>query len=263
MGLQDDTQDMPLGTHTMTLGENGRWGTHPTPTVEKDIAALRAMRREWGDDWGKQLSERWRLWAIEQAKQGNPEPLKGYDQNYAGELVIALQPARMAEGLIAARIRIDPAEPLAVVRPWERAKSGAGVKLTPAPEPAAAPKVDAWKERNEWITKRLKEHMMAAVRRAELTPDQVLDIKRAGRASTHWGTQIDTEFKRLVESDAALSGDVVVSPRFLPKGTVAPDVIDVKSRSWWDLTSTSEEFAEKIPKYEAQYGKGSSLLYKE
>lgn len=83
------------------------------------------------------------------------------------------------------------------------------------------------------------------------------------RSSTHWGTQIDTQFKKLVETDVALSGEVVVSPRSLPKGTVAPDVIDVRSKAWWDLTSTADEFAEKIPKYDAQYGKGSSLLWKE
>jgi hypothetical protein len=69
--------------------------------------------------------------------------------------------------------------------------------------------VPAWNARNEWITNRLREHMMTAVRKAELTPPQVRDIQRSGRASTHWGTQIDTEFKKLVESDAALSGEVV------------------------------------------------------
>ena len=42
-----------------------------------------------------------------------------------------------------------------------------------------------------------------------------------------------------------------------------PDVIDLRSKLWWDVTSTAEEFAKKPPKYGTQYGGGTSLLYGE
>jgi hypothetical protein len=57
-----------------------------------------------------------------------------------------------------------------------------------------------------------------------------------------------------------LRGEVAVSPRSLPKGSGAPDVVDLSSKQWWDVTSTAEEFAKKPAKYATQYGVGTPLL---
>jgi hypothetical protein len=109
----------------------------------------------------------------------------------------------------------------------------------------------------------LKEHLSNAVRNAELTPAQVADIARRGPASPHWGTQIDIRFKQLVQNDPLLQGEVVVSPRRLPAGSGAPDVIDLRSRRWWDVTSNNREFALHVNRYTTQYGEGTPLLYAE
>jgi hypothetical protein len=109
----------------------------------------------------------------------------------------------------------------------------------------------------------LKEHLSQAIKQANLTPKQLADVAKNGRASTHWGTQIDTRFKELVQNDPLLKGQVAVSPRSLPKGSGAPDVIDLQSKRWWDVTTTAEEFAKKPPKYGTQYGEGTPLLYAE
>jgi len=123
---------------------------------------------------------------------------------------------------------------------------------------------DAWAGRRAWITARLQEHFSLALKQAELTPRQVADILNGGRESTHWGTQIDTAFKRLVETDPLLSGEVAVSPRRLPSGSGAPDVIDLRTKSWWDATTTWDQFLLKGPKYNTQYGRQSTaLLYGE
>lgn len=128
----------------------------------------------------------------------------------------------------------------------------------------AAPRVvDAWALRHRDITARLNEHLSHAIKQARLTPAQARDVMKNGRASTHWGTQIDTRFKELVQNDPLLRGEVAVSPRSLPKGSGAPDVIDLRSKRWWDVTSTVEEFAKKLGKYGTQYGDGTSLLYGE
>jgi len=121
-------------------------------------------------------------------------------------------------------------------------------------EPAVA---NAWDLRHSVITARLREHLSQAVKQAELTPAQVRDILKNGRASRHWGTQIDTRFKELVQNDWLLEGEVAVSPR----GVSAPDVIDLRAKRWWDVTSTRNEFAKKPAKYGTQYGQGTSLLY--
>jgi hypothetical protein len=63
----------------------------------------------------------------------------------------------------------------------------------------------------------------------------------------------------LVQNDWQLQGEVAVSPR----GISAPDVIDLKAKGWWDVTSTAEEFAKKPPKYGTQFGEGAPLLYGE
>jgi hypothetical protein len=121
----------------------------------------------------------------------------------------------------------------------------------------AATSINPFEARLNSITARLNEHMQNAIRNAELTPRQVADIMKNGRASKHWGTQIDTRFKMLVETDPQLSGEVAVSPR----GSPAPDVIDLQGKHWWDVTSTPEEFAKKPPKYGTQFGDGTPLLY--
>jgi hypothetical protein len=86
------------------------------------------------------------LYALQQAVKGHPEALEYYDKNYAGELLLILQPGRMLDNLAAARTIITPAEPVPVVtpeeplpaiKPGERARLGAGVKLTPEPEVAS------------------------------------------------------------------------------------------------------------------------------
>jgi len=123
--------------------------------------------------------------------------------------------------------------------------------------------VDAWALRHTGITARLKEHLSHAVKQAKLTPAQARDVMKNGRASTHWGTQIDTRFKELVQNDPLLRGDVAVSPRSLPEGSGAADVIDLRSKRWWDVTSTAKEFAKKPAKYGTQFGDGTSLLYGE
>jgi hypothetical protein len=105
--------------------------------------------------------------------------------------------------------------------------------------------------------------MQHAVKQAKLTPSQAADVLRNGRGSQHWGERIDTAFKELVQNDQLLEGDVVVSPRSLPKGSVAPDVIDLRSKSWWDLTTNADEFVKKRPKYNLQYGEGTGILYGE
>jgi hypothetical protein len=126
-----------------------------------------------------------------------------------------------------------------------------------------AGKASSWQARRDWITERLRKHAQEAVKKAKLTQPQMDDILKGGREATHWGTQYDTEFKKLVQADPELAGEVVCSPRRLPKGTDAPDVIDVRSKFWWDLTSDSAQFAEKVPKYDAQYGKGIGLFWRE
>jgi hypothetical protein len=174
----------------MTFDEKtGTWGTHPTPNVEKDIATLRALRRlEGGSDYWLERQERWRLWAIEQAKQGNPEPLKAYDENYAGELVLALQPARMLENLAAARTVMNPAESLAVMRPGERARSGAGVKLTP--EPA----VDAEAAERNLAAKNIREaRNFLMENRPDLTPAQRNQVIRGFEPETLKITRLNEE----------------------------------------------------------------------
>ena len=123
--------------------------------------------------------------------------------------------------------------------------------------------VDAWALCHTDITARLKEHLSHAVRQAKLTPAQARDVIKNGRASKHWGTQIDTCFKELVQNDPLLRGEVAVSPRSLPKGSGAPDVIDLRTKRWWDVTSTAEDFAKKPAKYGKQFGDGASLLYGE
>jgi hypothetical protein len=132
----------------------------------------------------------------------------------------------------------------------------------PATEPAFSG-ANAWQQRQNWITARLKEHLSQAVKQAELSPAQAADIAKRGPASPHWGTQIDTRFKQLVQNDPLLQGEIAVSPRRLPKGSGAPDVIDLRSKNWWDVTSTAEEFAKKPPKYGTQYGEGTGLTYGE
>ncbi len=122
---------------------------------------------------------------------------------------------------------------------------------------------DAWELRHSSITARLKEHLSHAVHQAQLSPSQVRDAMHSGRSSMHWGTQIDTRFKELVQNDVLLQGDIVVSPRRLPKGAAVPDVVDVRSKRWWDVTSTNTEFEKKLPKYGTQFGEGTSLLYSE
>ncbi len=107
--------------------------------------------------------------------------------------------------------------------------------------------LDSWELRNAVITARLKENLSQAIKQANLTPKQLADIAKNGRASTHWATQIDTRFKELVQNDPLLKGQVAVSPRSLPKGSGAPDVIDLQSKRWWDVTTTAEEFAKKTP----------------
>ena len=104
--------------------------------------------------------------------------------------------------------------------------------------------------------------LLVAMRPGHFWPGYPAVIKN-GRASTHWGTQIDTRFKELVQNDPLLRGEVAVSPRSLPKGSGAPDVIDLRSKRWWDVTSTAEEFAKKPAKYGTQFGDGTSLLYGE
>ena len=122
-------------------------------------------------------------------------------------------------------------------------------------------KSDSWALRHAEITSRLQQHLSHALKQAKLTPSQLKDAQRSGRGPMHWGTQIDTRFKNLVQNDYLLHGDVVVSPRKLPSSGGAPDVIDLRSKRWWDATTTAEEFAKKLPKYESTYGEGTSLLY--
>ena len=130
---------------------------------------------------------------------------------------------------------------------------------------------DAWAKRHAWITARLKEHLQQAIKQAKLSREQVADIMKSGRASVHWGTQIDARFKELVQNDVLLQGEVSVSPRFLRDGATgkfrgwpgAPDVVDLRAKRWWDVTSTAEEFAKKPPKYRTLYGDGTPLLYGE
>jgi len=141
-----------------------------------------------------------------------------------------------------------------------------GPPSTPTPTPPVAA-LTAWQLRAQWIRARLMEHLQQAMAQARLTRPQVADIMKNGNGSRHWGTQIDTRFKELVQNDMLLKGDVVVSPRKLPKGCVAPDIVDVRAKNWWDATSDLEEFLKKPGKYNPQYGgsagggEGGDLLY--
>lgn len=151
-----------------------------------------------------------------------------------------------------------PAPPTIKSTPVKNAAAETSIKATEE----AVGKFSSWQARRDWITRRLKEHV-TALRKAELTGPQRETILKSGRASTYWGTQIDEEFKFLVQNDPTLAGEVVVSKRWLPKGTVAPDVIDIKTKCWWDLTSDSAAFAPKVPKYDAQFGQGVGLFWRE
>jgi len=122
---------------------------------------------------------------------------------------------------------------------------------------------NAWQQRHQHITSRLREHMGHAVKQAKLTPRQAADVLKNGSGSRYWGERIDKVFKELVQNDPLLRGDVAVSLRKLPKGSVAPDIIDLRAKNWWDLTSTGKEFSKKRRKYNAQYGQGTPILYAE
>jgi hypothetical protein len=133
---------------------------------------------------------------------------------------------------------------------------GPTAKVSPVPLNAG----DAWAQRQQWITSRLREHLGQAVTQAKLTPAQAADVLKNGSASRHWGTQIDTTFKNLVQNDMLLNGEVAISPRSLPRGAVAPDVIDLRSKQWWDAT-TVDSWGMHNDKYSTQFGTGTGLLY--
>jgi RHS repeat-associated protein len=128
-GLQD-------GTHIMRLGKDGRWGTQPATTeekVEKDIETLQAWRRLTGDPQGWLQARVWRReGALESFRKGNEEALQKYETNPV-EWVLAVQAPRLAEG--AAAVNASRFSSPEAIRPGERSRWGAGVRLKPEVEP--------------------------------------------------------------------------------------------------------------------------------
>ncbi len=107
------------------------------------------------------------------------------------------------------------------------------------------------------IEQRLQAHLRTAQQRARLTPKQAAAVARnPNQYNTHMGTQIDTEFKNLVDNDPSLAGLVTTTPRF----QFGPDVVVTGKPYWFDVT-TAPQWGAHVSKYTPGYGTGVPLIW--
>lgn len=136
------------------------------------------------------------------------------------------------------------------------------------------------KPRKEKINDRLKKHAKDAKQEAKLSIKQKASIQRskdrAINAKTdkdrayhemmakkkermYMGTQIDTIFKKNVDSDKFLQSEGL---RTTPRGKKGPDVYDKSNKEYWDLTTEKDwNKGTHQVKYDRDFGDGTGIFW--
>jgi hypothetical protein len=118
----------------------------------------------------------------------------------------------------------------------------------------------------ELIGSRLQPIATTARQTAALTERQEAAAGLFPRLKTWFlGERRDYIAKQLIERDPVLGrmldeGVIKVSPRFLPKGSVMPDVVYTRAPVWWDFT-TPLAWDEHVIRYTGIYGEGIPIFY--